>query len=237
MTFLPESRVARSERRENLELFPNLPGAPDSALVEFYTARLVGKDRVAGFDADIVHLMPRDALRFGYRVWSERRTGLVIKLQTLDADGQVVEQSAFSELQLDAPVKMQALEQMMGSTAGYKVEKPALQRTTADAEGWTLKTPVAGFRSVSCYRRTMGGAVRSERTVQWTFSDGLASVSLFLEPYDAQRPQQEMLLTLGATYTLARRLADGAGDWWLTAVGEVPPRTLDVFARSVARTR
>jgi len=132
---------------------------------------------------------------------------------------------------------MQALSQMMSSTAGYKVEKSELQRTTAQSEGWTLKSPVAGFKPVSCYRRALGGAAQSERTLQWTFSDGLASVSLFLEPYDAQRQLQEVVLTLGATYTLTRRLTDKNGDWWLTAVGEVPPQTLDAFAQSLARTR
>ena len=73
--------------------------------------------------------------------------------------------------------------------------------------------------------------------MQWTFSDGLASVSLFVEPYDAQRQSQEVVLTLGATYTLTRRLTDKDGDWWLTAVGEVPPQTLEAFAQGLARTR
>jgi sigma-E factor negative regulatory protein RseB len=73
--------------------------------------------------------------------------------------------------------------------------------------------------------------------MQWTFSDGLASVSLFLEPYDAQRQAKEVLLALGATYTMTRRLTDKDGDWWLTAVGEVPPQTLDAFAQSLARAR
>jgi sigma-E factor negative regulatory protein RseB len=73
--------------------------------------------------------------------------------------------------------------------------------------------------------------------VQWTFSDGLASVSLFVEPYDAQRQPREVVLALGATHTLTRRLASKDGDWWLTAVGEVPPQTLDAFAQSLVRAR
>ena len=237
LTFLPEARVVKSERRENLELFPNLLGAPDSSLSDFYTVRAVGKGRVAGFDADVVRLVPRDALRFGYRAWSERSSGLVVKLQTLDVEGRVVEQSAFSELQLDAPIKTQALLQMMGNTAGYRIEKSEFQRTTAQSEGWALKSPIAGFKPLSCYRRAMGGVADPERTLQCTYSDGLASVSLFLEPYDAQRQMQEVVLTLGATYTLTRRIADRNGDWWLTAVGEVPPSTLDAFAQSLIRTR
>jgi len=150
-----------------------------------------------------------------------------------------VEQSAFSELQLDAPVKARALAQMMNSTAGYRVEKSELERTTADAEGWTLRNPVAGFKPVNCYRRAWGarGAEPHEHTMQWTFSDGLATVSLFIEPYDAQHPQPEGVMALGATYTMTRRIPDAQGDWWLTLVGEVPPQTLDAFARNLVRNR
>ena len=54
---------------------------------------------MAGFDADIVRLAAQDGWRYGYRIWSERRTGLVIKMQTLDAAGRVLEQSVFLELQ------------------------------------------------------------------------------------------------------------------------------------------
>jgi sigma-E factor negative regulatory protein RseB len=236
MTFLPETKVVKSEKRESFELFPNLLGRPDSAIGEFYGARVLGKDRVAGFDADVVQLEPRDGLRFGYRVWSERRSGLVMKLQTIDGESRVIEQSAFSELQLDAPVKAQALAQMMASTTGYRVEKSELERTTASKEGWSLRAPIAGFKPVSCYRRPFGGASGAQgHTMQWTFSDGLASVSLFIEPYDAQRQPREVLLALGATYTLTRRLPGKDGNWWLTAVGEVPPQTLDAFAQSLVR--
>ncbi|RZL88591.1 MAG: transcriptional regulator [Variovorax sp.] len=237
MTFLPEAKVVKSEKRENAELFPNLLGTPDSSIDEYYRARVLGKDRVAGFDSDVVQLEPRDGLRFGYRVWSERRSGLVVKLQTTDGEGRVIEQSAFSELQLDAPVKAQALAQMMASTAGYRVEKSEFERTTASKEGWLLRTPVAGFKPLNCYRRSLGGGAQGHQTIQWTFSDGLASVSLFVEPYDAQRQPREALMALGATYTLTRRLTDKDGDWWLTAVGEVPPQTLDAFAQSLARAR
>ena len=239
MTFLPEAKLIKSERRENFDVFPNLLGASESSIAELYGARLLGKGRVAGIDADVLQLAPRDALRFGYRVWSERRSGLVLKLQTLDAEGRVVEQSAFSELQLDAPVKTHALAQMMNNTAGYRVERSELERTTPAAEGWSMRSPVAGFKPVSCYRRalTARGAEPGERTMQWTFSDGLATVSLFVEPDDARRPQQEGTMALGATNTLTRRIPDAQGDWWLTAVGEVPAQTLDAFARNLVRNR
>ena len=239
ITFLPDSKTALSEKRESLGLFPDLLKSADSSIGQFYVAKQTGSERVAGFDADVVVLQPKDSLRFGYRVWSEKKSGLVVKLQTLDVDGHVVEQAAFSELQLDAPVSMGKLTQMMGNTEGYRVEKPELVKTTAAAEGWVLRNPVAGFKPMSCYKRP--GAAQDgsspESTMQWIFSDGLASVSLFVEAFDRRRHVHEGVMALGATNTVTRRLGDKSGEWWLTVVGEVPRHTLAAFSQGLERKK
>ena len=69
--------------------------------------------------------------------------------------------------------------------------------------------------------------------MQWVFSDGLAAVSLFIEPYDARRHLHEGLFASGATQTLTRRVQD----WWLTVVGEVPSATLRAFAQGIERRK
>ncbi|WP_326536455.1 MucB/RseB C-terminal domain-containing protein [Pseudorhodoferax sp.] len=232
VTFLQDSKVARLEKREALGLFPNLLQAADSSIAEFYSARQIGRDRVAGFEADIVLLKPKDQLRFGYRVWSEKKSGLVIKLQTLGLDGRVLEQAAFSELQIDAPVRLDSLVKMMNKTTGYRTERLETQPVDPAAEGWALRELVPGFRSMSCIKRAPQAGM-APSTMQWVFSDGLASVSLFVEPYDAQRHLKEGLVAMGATQSLMQR----TDDWWLTAVGEVPTATLKTFAKSLQRTR
>jgi sigma-E factor negative regulatory protein RseB len=233
VTFLPEHRLVRTERREELGLFTNILKSTDASIPDFYSARKVGADRVAGFDADVVQLAPKDALRFGYKVWSEKRSGLVVKLQTLDPGGNVLEQSAFSELQLDMPIRPGKLAQMMQTPQGWRVERAQAVKTTAASEGWALRTEVAGFKPMSCYKRPAPRPGMPEGAIHWIFSDGLASVSLFLEPYDGERHQQEGVLAAGATQTLTRRI----DDWWLTAVGEVPPQTLRAFALSLERRK
>jgi sigma-E factor negative regulatory protein RseB len=227
VTFLPETRTARTERREALGLFTDVSRPDENAIPDFYTARRVGSDRVAGFDADIVQVLPRDALRFGYRIWSEKKSGLVVKLQTLDDSGRVLEQAAFSELQLDAPLRVDRIAQMMVVPDGWRIERAEAQKTSAAAEGWTLKTAVPGFRATNCYKR------RAEGVLQWIFSDGLASVSLFVEDFDRERHLREGVFASGATHTLTRRVQD----WWVTAVGEVPPATLRAFALGLERRK
>ena len=235
LTFLPANRVAVAEKRESLGIFPNFLQSGEASLAEFYNAHLSGYDRVAGFDAQVVQLRPVDAWRFGYRVWVEKITGLVIKLQTLDRAGAVLEQSAFSELQFNAPVSMAKLKQMMGSTEGYRIEKPDMVKTNAAAEGWILKSAVPGFKPMSCYRRSVrpAGDTHKDNTVQWIFSDGLASVSVFAEPFDPQRHGQSGSAVMGATSTLMQRM----GAWWITVVGEVPAQTLLAFAQGLERKR
>jgi sigma-E factor negative regulatory protein RseB len=235
LTFFPERRVVLSETRESLGLFPNLLQTHPSSIAQFYEAKPIGTERVAGFMADVVQLRPQDRYRFGYRVWTEQKTSLVLKLQTLDGQGRVLEQSAFSELQLDLPVSLSKLSQMMDNTQGYRVETPEMVKTTPQAQGWMLRGGVPGFKSMNCYKRLMatGPESRHDSTVQWVFSDGLASVSLFIETFDPRRHLQGELQALGSTYALSHRL----NQWWVTAVGEVPPQTLTAFVQGLARIK
>lgn len=235
VTFMPEQKLVRSEKRESLSVFPELIQSPDNRIADFYKLKLEGVERIAGVEADVALLLPKDGMRFGYRVWTEQKKGLVVKLQTLDAEGRVLEQAAFSELQLDAPVKMDKLLSMMGKVDGYRVEQPTLVKTTASAEGWLLKAPVAGFKPMSCYKRpaSNASAAATDEPLQWIFSDGLASVSLFVEPFDRQRHDKESSMSMGATQTMTRQL----GSYWLTAMGEVPMSTLKLFANGLERKK
>lgn len=92
MTFLPDARVVKLDKSESGGIFPNLLNINQAfPTSDFYASRELGQGRVAGFDADIVMLSPRDEWRYGYRIWSEKRTGLVVKTQTVDAGGRVLE--------------------------------------------------------------------------------------------------------------------------------------------------
>ena len=237
ITFFPLARRAVVEHRESLDLFSDRLKATDASIAEFYQFQSFGVQRIAGFDADVVRLVPKDRWRYGFTVWSERNTGLVLQLQTHDLDGRVLEQAAFSELQMNAPVDKGELIRSMEQTNGYQVERPMLLRINAEDQGWILRRAVNGFKSVRCYQRPVAlptgiGAGDAQAAVQWVFSDGLATVSLFMEPFDPRRHLREGAAAMGgATHTVARRVID----WWITAVGEVPVATLDAFVQGLER--
>ena len=235
VTFFPQTRVAVAEARQSLGLFPELLKSSDATLDSYYQFKELGQDRMAGFETDVVQLVPKDRWRYGYRIWSERRTGLILRLQTLDLDGRILEQAAFSELQLDAALSASKLLRS-GSTEGYRVVRAEMQKTTPETQGWVVRREVDGFKPVSCYQRPVAHVPgeAGAMALQCLFGDGVATVSLFAEVFDPRRHLREGESYLGgATRSLSRRVQN----WWLTAMGEVPSGTLAAFANSMERNR
>ena len=242
ITFVPDSRQAWIEERESLGLFPALLRAPANAIPQHYRAQEAPAQRVAGHLADVVEILPKDDWRYGFRVWSEQKTGLVVKMQTLAPDGSVLEQLAFSELQLDAPVRIDQLRKQMKDTRGYEVLRPASKKTNLEAEGWRVADGVPGFQSMGCLQREAGKpSVRQTSSagaaplagLQCVFSDGLGSFSLFVAPLEGVPGATPLAASMGATHSLTWS-KDG---YRLTALGEVPAETLQRFASSVQRAR
>lgn len=231
VTVLLDARVALWEKRDGMRLFPELQKEPGRQIGVFYAANWVGQDRVAGLDADVVDVVPRDAWRFGYRLWLERKSGLVLKSQTRNVNGHVLEQVAFTELQFSPTLSADKVVPQMSAPAGYQLVKPVLRHTSLDKEGWRLRAMPPGFQMISCQGRE--AALRQPPMVQCVFADGLASVSLFIEPYDGNRHPQERSAASGATRFLSRRM----GDQWVTVMGEVPGDTLLQFVRELEPAR
>ncbi|TSE36043.1 MucB/RseB C-terminal domain-containing protein [Tepidimonas charontis] len=224
----PDKQWGVRDRRELLRAFPGPLARAGFEVAQHYRAVLRGSERQAGWDAWVVDFRPRDQWRYAYRIWSEKSTGLLLKLQILGADDAVLEQMAFTELQLDIPVRLEALARQMEATRGYRIERPSLRKTALEAEGWRLNAEVPGFRPVTCWARDDAAA---RHPLHCVFSDGLASLSLFFAPADAGAGSGRS--ANGATHVLAQRV----GGYAVTALGEVPPQTLERFLAAVERTR
>jgi sigma-E factor negative regulatory protein RseB len=238
-TLWPNTRTAVVEQRETLTTFPGLLHNDGDRLVEFYEVRLLGVERVAGHEANVLLLKPRDGYRYGYRLWSERSTGLLLRAEVLGESGEILESSAFSEVSIGVKPQPEMVSKTMKKLDGYRVERPVLTKTYYEQEGWIYRNTVPGFRHVSCVKRALAPAdaespkAARPQLMQTIFSDGLAYVSIFVEPYDASMHRKEMLMSMGATQTLMRR----HGTWWITAVGEVPPATLREFVQGLERKK
>jgi sigma-E factor negative regulatory protein RseB len=235
-TVWPRARVAVIEQRLTMPDFPGLPPA-DARADDTYELRLLGTERVAGHEAQVLMLKPRDARRFAQRLWAEQSSGLLLRADVLGPRGEVLESASFSDVVIGGKPNPDLVRHSMRKLDGYRIVRPAATRTKLDAEGWSVAHPVPGFQLVGCMRRELGAleepaASAGTQVLMAVFSDGLTHVSVFVEPYDAQR-HKPVATSLGATHTVMTR----SGDWWITAMGDVPMATVQLFSAALERRR
>jgi sigma-E factor negative regulatory protein RseB len=237
VTLWPVAKRALVEHRDPVAQFPALPAATAARVLDNYELQKLGQERVAGLDADVLLLKPRDRHRFAQRLWAHRDSGLLLRNDVLAPGGDVLESSAFVDVRLGGKPQPDLFLKPMKQLDGYRVLRPQAERTQLDAEGWVMAKPVPGFQLVSCTRRpldvTAADGSPPLQVVQSVFSDGLAQVSVFIERYNPKRHPKAMGTSMGASHTvMARR-----GDWWLTVVGEVPMATAQRFEALLERKR
>jgi len=245
-TIWPERRLAMVEPRDQTSSFPGLVQAGGDQLTDFYELRASGGERVAGRDAHVLVLRPRDAHRYGYRLWADKATSLLLRTEVLNERGSVLESSAFSDLTVGGHPSVDNLLQPVRKLDGFRVVRTTAQSTKLSAEGWNFSGKVPGFQQISCVKRPLDGPLRvaaasaaavqaagEPQMLQVVYSDGLTSVSVFIEPYRAERHTRPMHTAIGATQTLMRR----QGEWWVTLLGDVPAPTLRLFAEGLERSR
>jgi len=236
-TVWPEHRVAMVEQRDQMSSFPGLLQAGGEHLTDFYDLKFTGQERVAGREANVLMLRAKDGHRYGYRLWADKSTGLLLRTEVLTDSGTVLESSAFSEVAVGTHPPLESLLQPIRRLEGYRISHPALVPVRLEDEGWRLTSGVPGFRQVSCIKRPADSPLRVSRPaeqprLQAVYSDGLTYVSVFIEPFRAERHTRPMQAAIGATQTLMRR----KGEWWITVMGDVPAPTLRRFAESLEHT-
>jgi sigma-E factor negative regulatory protein RseB len=194
-----------------------------SALNENYQAREIGVERVAGYNTQAILFWPKDRLRYAHKIWVHTDTGLLLKAVVLGDKNQVVEQYAFTQLQLGGDIDRSWI--MRGALAGDQGADSNIssEKNKVDApmnSGWVVDALPAGFKKTMEIQRPMHG--RHAPVTQIVFSDGLSAISIFIEPDDEDSDDAEGLYSRGAV-NMYHKVIDKR---LFTVVGEVPPRTL-----------
>jgi sigma-E factor negative regulatory protein RseB len=230
--YLPASRtVLIEERNRSARNFPALVPESLGGIRESYEIRKEDADRVAGYDCQWIALVPRDQLRYGRRFCAEVASGLPLRAQTLNEKGEPVESFAFTQLTIGGTFNRERVKSKYAEKSraqNWRVEKSGYSpaATASSDSGWVLTSQLPGFRKLMEGRRSIGG--RSGAISQIVFSDGLAAVSVFVEPH-SKVPASPSLSHQGAVNIYTR--AHGAHV--VTVLGEAPPATLMHIANSL----
>lgn len=230
-----EVKLVVTEKQENKDSFPALLATTNGDVLDQYDMRHLPAERVAGMDCEVFQLDPKDGFRYAYRIWAERSSGLLIRAQTIGEDGKVLEQVAFSQVEVGVPSEKQKILAALKSVTGWNQYEVVSQPTNLAEQGWAITSPIKGFQKIREVRRPLGDIAPAGKSSlgfevqQVVFSDGLAGLSLFIEPVSEKRSRREGFISQGATHVMVRRIAD----FWLTVVGEVPFATIKQFGAAV----
>ncbi|PWT75009.1 MAG: hypothetical protein C5B46_03225 [Proteobacteria bacterium] len=227
LSFDADHKVVRRERRAPRKMFPALLPEQLSSLTDYYQLRKAEQERIAGFDCQALVLEPRDQFRYGHKLWADTATGLLLKARMLDEHSHVVEQFVFTQLTIgDAVTKDAVAPSVKAGTPGWRWD--AVEADAGPAEtGWSVGVQPAGFRKIMEMKRSRTGS--QARVAHLVYSDGLAAVSVFIEPLSTARTYQEGLAHQGAVNIYTRRLSDQL----VTVLGEAPAATVMQMANSV----
>ena len=221
---LPERQSVLVEAwNDQSTLFSTLPSS-DIRFGNEYDVMIVREDRIAGHKAVLIAIRPHDEYRFGHRIWLDKGTGFPLQTQLIDAEGQALAQVKFAEIRLDKKILASDLAPSY-NIENFKWYNPPRRKVTQVVDSpWDVADLPVGFRLISMHEEMLPG---SENTVEhFLFSDGLANVSVFIAVHEGEHFAETSNVGASNSYSI---LID---NFRVTAVGEVPPVTVERFATS-----
>lgn len=223
---MPDRKLVLLERKRG-DRFPGLLLNNAQSLEKNYSLRLAPDLlRIAGRPCRGIEITPRDTHRYGYRLCADLETNLLLKAQMVGPDGVVIEQVAFTQVTIGADIT-EAMLTPSWTTTDWRTVRAQHSKVDLLAQGWRISAP-AGYVPTYQLERVFSN---NKRVNQLVLSDGLATISIFIEPYLPERSEYEPqgAARSGSVNIFGIKVAN----FWLTVLGEVPAATLEQLAQSI----
>ena len=221
---LPDKKsVLVEEWNDQSTLFSTLP----SSNIRFgseYDVAVVRNGRIAGRKAILLAIRPHDEYRYGHRIWLDLATAFPLQTTLVGTDGDTIEQVKFADISLDKEIHAAALAPSIDIANFRFIAHPRRSVMQTVESSWSATNLPQGFRVVSTHAEKLPG--RDETVIHILHSDGLATVSVFIEPASDTKLKQRS--KVGASSSFSTEI-DG---FRVTAVGEVPAATVEQIATS-----
>ncbi|MDJ0652767.1 MAG: MucB/RseB C-terminal domain-containing protein [Xanthomonadales bacterium] len=221
----PDSQSILVDTRIAERLFPAIASDASGLTSGQYSFKFAGTDRIAQMDAKVIVISPRDEFRYGYKLWLEPNTGMLLKSMLQDGTGRPLEQLMFTEIEIGATIRDRDLLPDVPGDGFVQVEMPNATQTTDEPlkSQWSVGKLPAGFQLTS---HRYGDQRSMEHMV---FTDGLASVSVYVERAGGDGEALTGASRMGAVNMFGHTRDDVS----ITAVGEVPADTVKMMVNSV----
>ncbi|WP_421229769.1 MucB/RseB C-terminal domain-containing protein [Aeromonas enteropelogenes] len=200
---------------------------PLSRVMESYDAVLAGRSRVAGVVAQVVRLVPKEADKYGFVLWIDEQSNLLLRVDMVEREGNLVEQVLGVDLELQskpAPWLVALAKRKLPEALALEDAYPAPQQVLS----WQITWLPDGFKVLS---RDKHQLVTTSLPVDYMMlSDGLVDLSVYVARVDPKQAVRQQLIRQGATSLVSYVNEVGVE---ITVVGEVPAETAKRIAESV----
>ncbi|VAW93531.1 Sigma factor RpoE negative regulatory protein RseB precursor [hydrothermal vent metagenome] len=228
---LPDRNSVVVEKSRPLSKFPpSFPTQIDK--LNYYSFSLQQQVNVAGHLSQKISVIPKDAYRFGYLLWLDVKTGLLLKSHLMGEDNKMVEQFLFTNLKYHKSLDDKLFQP---STDGKKYTwhqaKKSLNKKPELFDKWSFDKLPPGFKVSIKRGHTMprGGKPLKHFVV----SDGLATVSVYIENHSSEKSDLLGGTSMGAVNAYGKEL----DEFHITAVGEVPMVAVRMICESAQFTK
>lgn len=213
------------EKRRGQNLFPAMLPTDLQSLKASYKTRVLATEMIAGRGAQVIELTANDAYRYSYKIWADAEFGLLLKMTLLDNKKQTLEQIEFTQLSMLNSRDANWFQPKIDVKKDYVTED--VSAVNHVDTNWIIAELPTGYVKVDHVTLNLPG--KTSPVDQMVFSDGIASVSLFIEPVaKGIRPKTGHML-IGST-NICANVIDG---YQITVVGEVPEATVMQIAKAV----
>jgi sigma-E factor negative regulatory protein RseB len=229
--YLPDQHTVLVEPRPDRGPFLGSLPQFGADVNEFYRIEALPATHILGRAARVIAVTPKDQFRFGYRLWLDEKTAMPLKTQLCDSRGQVIEQIFFARLDMPENIPDSELAPAVRTEGMRWVRQgPSHDSAPPALSAYRASELPPGFRLTVAGAQTIGGA--SVPASHLVYSDGLATVSVFVEEQQPDAPAEspmQGLARVGSGFAFSTVVQGHQ----VTAVGEVPAATVEFIAHAV----
>ena len=185
--------------------------------------------RIADRLTESVLIKPRDEFRYGYQLWADKKSGLLLKANFLDSNNKTIEQFMFTQVAIGKTIHPSQVEaRTHDKNLVWHRENGNLPPSIPSKNVWYASNLPRGFTLSTRLRRKV--PTRKILVEHLVYSDGLAAVSVFIEKiHQNDTPAMRGFSQMGAVHAYGNVV----NDHQITVVGEVPAATVSLIGSSV----
>jgi sigma-E factor negative regulatory protein RseB len=239
--YLPDRKTILVEPREAHGPFLGSLPQFGAGVDEFYEIRYLPNARILGRETRVISVNPKDQFRFGYRLWLDEKTAMPLRTMLCDAHGRVIEQIVFARLDMPEAIPDSELAPATRTDGMRWVRQNSTEGAATALASFRASELPPGFHLTVAAAQTLGNA--TEPATHLVYSDGLATVSVFVEAGAADAADTDGPAAAQATPPVPMQGLTRVGSGFVfstvvdghqvTAVGEVPAKTVEFIAESV----